>query len=100
VVCEPVHRFRVEAPADALGQLLPALGALRGVPDPPELAGDDCVITGELPAAAVHGLRTRLPTLTRGEGLLETAFARYSALRGSAPARRHSPAAEAARRGR
>ena len=51
VVCEPVHRFRLEAPADALGQLLPALGALGGVPDPPELDGDDCVVTGELPAA-------------------------------------------------
>jgi ribosomal protection tetracycline resistance protein len=100
VVCEPVHRFRVEAPADALGQLLPALGALRGVPDPPELAGDDCVITGELPAAAVHGLRTRLPTLTRGEGLLETVFARYSAVRGSAPANRRVPSPETGRRGR
>jgi ribosomal protection tetracycline resistance protein len=36
VVCEPVHRFKLEAPADVLGLLLPALGALGGVPDPPE----------------------------------------------------------------
>jgi ribosomal protection tetracycline resistance protein len=100
VVCEPIHRFRLEAPADALGQLLPALGALRGVPDAPELAGDDCVVTGDLPAASVHALRTRLPTLTRGEGLLETAFGRYAAVRGSAPPNRRSRSAEGARRGR
>jgi ribosomal protection tetracycline resistance protein len=102
VVCEPVHRFRLEAPADALGLLLPALGALRGVPDPPELAGDDCVVTGELPAAGVHALRMRLPTLTRGEGVLETAFGRYSAVRGSGPPKRRSRSRSAAaeRRGR
>ena len=32
VVCEPVHRFRLELPADTLGALLPALARLRAVP--------------------------------------------------------------------
>jgi ribosomal protection tetracycline resistance protein len=100
-VCEPVHRFRLEAPADSLGVLIPALGALGGVPEPPEIDGHDCVVTGELPAARVHALRVRLPSLTRGEGLLETAFARYSAVRGSASPRRRRPGAEPdERRGR
>ncbi len=100
VVCEPVHRFRLEAPADVLGILLPALGALGGIPDPPELRGDDCVVTGELPAARVHALRVRLPTLTRGEGLLETTFARYCAVRGSRSPKRRRPSGTVERRGR
>ncbi len=35
VVCEPVHQFRLDAPADTLGVLLPALAKLRAVPRSP-----------------------------------------------------------------
>ena len=35
----------------------------------------------ELPAAGVHTLQLQLPALTRGEGVLETAFARYAEVR-------------------
>ena len=42
---------------------------------------------GEIPAAHVHELRRRLPGLTRGEGVLESAFARYRPVRGPIPAR-------------
>jgi ribosomal protection tetracycline resistance protein len=69
-VCEPVHRFTLEIPADTLGVVLPVLGALRGVPLETTLNGPDCVVEGELPAARVHELRQRLPGLTRGEGAL------------------------------
>jgi ribosomal protection tetracycline resistance protein len=79
VVHEPVHRFRLEAPADALGPLLPLVGRLGGVPEPPVLHGHDCVIEGEIPAAQVHALRRELPGLTRGEGVVETEFSRYRA---------------------
>ena len=34
VVCEPVHRFRLDAPADTLGTLLPVLDRLHAVPHP------------------------------------------------------------------
>ena len=61
VVCEPVHRFRLEAPADALGVAPPRARRARRRPGRAELAGDDCVVTGELPAASVHALRMRLP---------------------------------------
>ena len=60
-VHEPVHRFRLEAPADALGPLLPLVGRLGGVPEPPVLAGAACVVEGEIPAAQVHELRRQLP---------------------------------------
>ena len=35
VVYEPIHRFHLEAPADVLGPLLPALARLRAVPQAP-----------------------------------------------------------------
>ena len=76
-VHEPLHRFHLEAPADAIGVILPALGRLQAVPDVPEIRGQELTLSGEIPAARVHELRRQLPVLTRGEGLLETEFAGY-----------------------
>ncbi len=45
------------------------------------------MLEGEIPAARVHELRRRLPALTRGEGLLESAFDRYQPVRGAPPVR-------------
>jgi ribosomal protection tetracycline resistance protein len=78
-VHEPVHRFRLELPADALGPVLPLVAQLGGVPEPPVLQGASCTVEGEIPAAQVHALRRQLPGLTRGEGVLESEFSRYRA---------------------
>jgi ribosomal protection tetracycline resistance protein len=48
------------------------------------------VVEGEVLAARVHDLQRRLPALTRGEGVLESAFERYDAVRGPIPARPRS----------
>ncbi|WP_329614055.1 TetM/TetW/TetO/TetS family tetracycline resistance ribosomal protection protein [Streptomyces brevispora] len=84
---EPMHRFRLELPADALGPLLPVLAHLTAVPGTPSVDGALCVLEGEIPAARVHELRQRLPSLTRGEGLLESAFASHRPVVGSLPRR-------------
>jgi ribosomal protection tetracycline resistance protein len=73
-VYEPLHSFRLEAPPDTLPGLLPALGRLRATP-----LRIGKVVEGEIPAAQIHALERVLPELTRGEGGLETAFARYVA---------------------
>ncbi|MGW0836241.1 GTP-binding protein [Streptomyces prunicolor] len=77
-VYEPMHRFRVEAPADTLGGLLPVLAALRAVPRTTETQGPLCVLEGVVPAAQVHGLERQLPGLTRGEGEWESGFDHYA----------------------
>ena len=66
-----------------------AVGAMRrgGVPGNPVLRGATCTLDGDVPAARVHELRQRLPGLTRGEALLDTAFHRYEPVRGAAPRR-------------
>jgi ribosomal protection tetracycline resistance protein len=87
VVEEPIHRFDLETPVDALGAVLPVLGGLGATPDPPVLRGAVADVAGEIPAARVHELRRRLPGLTRGEGVLESAFERYRPVRGPVPRR-------------
>ncbi|MGW7402701.1 GTP-binding protein [Streptomyces sp. NPDC054833] len=87
-VYEPMHRFRLEAPADTLGGLLPVLARLGAVPQTTGTHGSSCVLEGSVPAARVHGLGQRLPGLTRGEGELESAFDHYAPVtRGTVPER-------------
>lgn len=86
-VLEPVHRFRVEAPADTLAALLAALPPLRAVPRAAIVHGGSCVVEGEVPAATVHALEQRLPGLTGGEGVLETALDHHQPVRGEVPTR-------------
>ncbi|MFF4394166.1 GTP-binding protein [Streptomyces sp. NPDC001480] len=87
-VYEPMHRFRIEAPADTPGALLPVLARLGAVPGTTTTRGAVCVLEGAVPAARVHELGQRLPGLTRGEGELESAFDHYAPVtRGTVPER-------------
>jgi ribosomal protection tetracycline resistance protein len=86
-VCEPIHRFHLELPADAIGPALPALARMSAVPEAPAIRSFWCTLEGEIPAARVHELRQRLPALSRGEGVLESAFDSYRPVRGTVPTR-------------
>jgi ribosomal protection tetracycline resistance protein len=86
-VYEPIHRFRLEAPADVVGPLLPALARLGAVAGIPDVRGSSCTIEGDIAAAHVHQLRQQLPALTKGEGVLECAFDRHEPVTRRIPAR-------------
>ncbi|MEU2776417.1 translation factor GTPase family protein [Streptomyces sp. NPDC007162] len=87
-VHEPMHRFRLEAPADTLGALLPVLTRLGALPRRTGTEAALCVLEGAVPAARVHRLEQLLPGLTRGEGELESAFDHYAPVaRGTVPER-------------
>jgi ribosomal protection tetracycline resistance protein len=87
-VLEPVHAVRLELPAEALPAVLPVLASLRAIP----LSTTPKGVDGEIPAANVHALRQALPGLTRGEGVLESAFERYQPVRGALPSRARTDA--------
>jgi ribosomal protection tetracycline resistance protein len=87
VVCEPVDRYALELPSDALPAVVPALArlgapAVEEVSRPPAL-----VLSGRIRAASVHALRAQLPLLTGGEGQLDATFAGYEPVRGAPPRR-------------
>ncbi|MFI1015941.1 GTP-binding protein [Streptomyces sp. NPDC020965] len=86
-VLEPMHHFRLDAPADAIGVLVPVLGRLGAATLTPVRAGRDGVLEGRIPAARVRELQRRLPSLTRGEGVLEAAFDGYHPVMGAVPTR-------------
>ena len=72
-------------PADTFGATASALARLRAVPQTQEMRGSSYVLEGEIPAARVHELQQQLPALTRGEGVLESAFDSLPAGRRRAP---------------
>jgi ribosomal protection tetracycline resistance protein len=86
-VCEPVHAFRMEVPTDTVDAVLPALARVDGVAHEQVVRGPLAELTGTVPAAQVHGLRRRLPGLTRGEAVLESQFDHHRPVRGPAPTR-------------
>jgi ribosomal protection tetracycline resistance protein len=86
-VCEPVHRFHLEIPADTFGAVLPVLARLRAVPGAPVVRGSLCLLDGDIPAAQVRAVEEQLPGLTRGEGVLEATFGHYQPVRGDIPDR-------------
>ncbi len=77
VVCEPIHHFRLEAPADTLSALLPVLAKLHANPAVSATGSSWCTLEGDIPVTHVHALQQQLPPLTRGEGIMESSFARY-----------------------
>jgi ribosomal protection tetracycline resistance protein len=89
-VYEPLHRFHLEIPADTFGRILPVLARLRAVPQTSAMQGSSSLLEGEIPAAQVHELQQQLPALTRGEGVLESAFDHYEPIRGTLPTRPRS----------
>jgi len=86
-VHEPMHRIRLEIPAELLGTVLPVLARLQAVPHASTMHGSRYVIEGDIPAARVHDLELALPSLTSGEGVLESAFDHYQLIRGEVPTR-------------
>lgn len=86
-VCEPIHRFHVEIPADALQPVVLALGRSNATLQTTLAQKAAYVLDGEIPAANVHGLGQRLPGLTHGQGVLECVFDHYRPVRGAAPSR-------------
>ncbi len=87
VVCEPLHRFRLEIPADAFGATSQLLARLRAVPLTQEARGAAYVMEGDIPVANVNALQQGLRPLTHGEGVLEHAFERYQPAIDSVPHR-------------
>jgi ribosomal protection tetracycline resistance protein len=87
VVCEPIHSFRLEIPAGAIMRVSATLSRLGAVIGNTEVGERVTIVSGEIAASHVYELQQRLPGLSMGEGVLESAFASYRPVRGVVPRR-------------
>lgn len=86
-VHEPIQTFHLECPSDTLGRLIVEMVKLRAVPSEPTLRDSVCSLEGTIPAVNVRELQLILPSVTRGEGFLDTAFSHYDPVIGENPTR-------------
>ena len=86
-VCEPMLAVHLEFPADVLGPVMATLMDAEAIPGAPDVRERVCTLDAEIRAARLHDLQSRLPDLTRGEGVLESEFAGYRAVSGAPPSR-------------
>jgi ribosomal protection tetracycline resistance protein len=87
VVCEPIHRFRLDLPEDTLAAAYAGLARLEAVAVSPAATGSWTTVEGEIRTARMQQLQRSVPSLTRGEGVLELAFDRYEPVSGEPPSR-------------
>jgi ribosomal protection tetracycline resistance protein len=87
VVCEPTERVKLEVPAEALGEVLPALARLGAAVETPVQRGEALAIEAVLPVTGAVDLQRQLPALTGGEGVLEATFEGYQPVSGGSPRR-------------
>ena len=77
ILMEPWYDFRLELPADQVGRAMSDLQRMNGQVDPPETAGEETVLTGAAPVAALRGYAREVTAYTRGRGRLLCQLAGY-----------------------
>ncbi|MEV6912159.1 translation factor GTPase family protein [Amycolatopsis sp. NPDC051071] len=90
-VLEPVSRFEIELPADAVSTTLSRLAELGGLVTESRILGTRAELGGTLPTGEVHRFDRQLPGLTRGEGLLSTEVVGYRPVSSTGNAARAVP---------
>ena len=77
VLLEPWYAFRLELPAAQLGRALSDVRQMGGETEPAETLGDEAVLTGQAPVAAMGDYAKELAAYTRGQGRLSLRPAGY-----------------------
>ena len=89
ILLEPWYEFRLEVPAAQVGRAMSDLQRMNGETDPPETVGEETVLTGRAPVAALQNYAREVTAYTRGRGRL------LCTLRGYAPCPRQTEVVEA-----
>nr|WP_326186134.1 translation factor GTPase family protein [uncultured Oscillibacter sp.] len=77
ILLEPWYDFRLELPADQVGRAISDLQRMNGETAPPETFGDETVLTGSAPVAALRDYAREVTAYTRGRGRLLCQLAGY-----------------------
>ena len=89
ILLEPWYDFRLEVPAAQVGRAMSDLQRMNGETDPPETVGEEAVLTGFAPVAALQNYAQEVTAYTKGRGRL------LCTLRGYAPCPRQTEVVEA-----
>ncbi len=77
VLLEPWYDFRLEVPSAQVGRAISDLQCMNGEVQPPENLGEETVLTGSAPVAAMQGYAAEVTAYTRGQGKLSCVSSGY-----------------------
>lgn len=77
VLLEPVYRFEIEVPSEAMGRVMSDIQKMAGRFEAPELRGDQAVIFGFCPVATMMNYSQEILSFTKGRGMLRATFSGY-----------------------
>jgi ribosomal protection tetracycline resistance protein len=92
IICEPVDRFYIEAPAESLHRVLAVLAKCGAVARDSAIVGGVARLEGTVASALIQGIQQQLPGLTGGLGTMETSFDHHAPATGPARRRQRSGA--------
>ena len=78
VLLEPYYRFRLEVPMGDIGRAISDIQAMGGVHEAPRAAGENMVLEGTAPVAAMGAYMQEVAAYTRGRGRLSCRVAGYT----------------------
>lgn len=70
VLLEPWYDFRLELPAPCVGRAISDIQRMNGQTAPPETVGEETILTGAAPVAAMGDYGQEVAAYTRGQGRL------------------------------
>ncbi|MGO7180235.1 GTP-binding protein [Rhizobium brockwellii] len=82
VLCEPIDRFHLEAPAESLSGLLTQLAKSAATMTDSVIADGMARVEGTMASAMIQSVQQQLPSLTSGAGTMETSFDHYAPMAG------------------
>ncbi len=83
VLLEPWYAFRLELPGSQLGRALNDIQQMGGETEAPETLGDETILSGQAPVAAMGDYAREVAAYTRGQGRLSLRPAGYRPCAGS-----------------
>lgn len=85
--CEPIERLFIDVGEEYMGSVMESLGARRAELLTMERSGTRMKLEYLIPSRCLFGYRSKFPTETRGEGIMNSLFEGYQPYKGDIPPR-------------
>ena len=76
-ILEPYYAFKLEVPSEYVGRAMTDLERMKGTIEPPQLEGDNMLLSGVVPVATMQNYQREVVSYTKGRGRLSCVLQGY-----------------------
>ena len=76
-ILEPYYAFKLEVPSEYVGRAMTDLERMKGTFEPPEVDGENMVLSGVVPVATMQNYQREVVSYTKGRGRLSCVLQGY-----------------------